>query len=132
MSRQLFRLTWADFDQAVQWIAEEFAGSVRAVYGESRGGLPLAVALSHRMAVPLVADLAVPGVLWVDDIADTGRTLDLTRSAFPHVQCAAWVKRGDRSIFAPITLHTEQWVLFPWEQEAAAPQEARDYELSRQ
>jgi hypoxanthine phosphoribosyltransferase len=132
MSRQLFRLTWNDFDQAVRWIADEFAGSVQAIYGEPRGGLPLAVALSHRLAVPLVTDLAIPGVLWIDDIADTGKTLNIVRSAFPHIQCAVWVKHNEHAIFAPITLYTDQWVLFPWEQETAAQQDSKNYELSRQ
>lgn len=130
MSGELFRLTWADFDRAADLIAAEFAGAVGAVYGAPRGGLPLAVALSHRLGVPLAGSLAAPEVLWVDDIVDTGQTLAVAKAAHPRLRCAAWVRRGDHAVFAPITLQTERWVLFPWELESAATKDALAYALS--
>ena len=70
-------VTWdmADrFVDSVSRICDEncFAG----VYGLPRGGLPLAVWISHRAGIPL---LLAPcrNALVVDDIADTGATLDL-------------------------------------------------------
>ena len=46
-------LTWQEFDLAVDAIAQHFKyKKIKSVFGEPRGGLPLAVALSHILKVP--------------------------------------------------------------------------------
>ena len=76
-------LSWSDFDNCIEQITNNYkTKNISAVYGEPRGGLPMAVALSHRLKVPLVheLDFAVQlkknnsTVLWVDDIIDTEKT----------------------------------------------------------
>jgi hypothetical protein len=50
-------LTWHDFDRAVASIAERLHGRrFRGVHGLPRGGLVLAVSLSHRLELPLLPD----------------------------------------------------------------------------
>ena len=66
-------LSWAQFDQAVQQLASRYAGSaVTGVYGVPRGGLCLAVALSHAIDRPLLS-APEPSALIVDDVYETGR-----------------------------------------------------------
>ena len=134
----MIRLTWNDFDQAVDRIATFCAAApLTGVYGFPRGGLPLAVALSHRLGVPLVTTPAAPGTLIVDDIHDTGQTLApllrpeppatpsplvwvwVTRESAPRGYSAVWVGIG------------EEWIVFPWEDPAQADQDQRDYEARR-
>lgn len=54
------------------------------IYAIPRGGIPLAVALSQRLNLPLLATL-IPGALVVDDLVDTGRTLEANCPAGNHM-----------------------------------------------
>ena len=69
-------LTWQDFERAVDTIVERFQGQrFCGVHGIPRGGLVLAVTLSHRLDLPLLSS-AQPGCLLVDDVYETGLTLE--------------------------------------------------------
>ena len=68
--------TWNEFDNAVEVIASkcmflEFSG----IYGVPRGGLCLAVALSHKLEINLISEPR-KNALIVDDIYETGITLN--------------------------------------------------------
>ena len=70
------KLNWIDFDECIYYISmrcknKKFEG----VYGFPRGGLCLAVALSHSLGLPLL-DKPKNNSLIVDDIYDTGYTLE--------------------------------------------------------
>ena len=71
-------INWLELDQYVTKLAEkikkERIGYFSGVYGLPRGGLVPAVMLSHKLNLPL---LMAPcrGCIVVDDIADTGTTL---------------------------------------------------------
>ena len=67
--------TWSEFDESVEHIAKEchyldFSG----IYGVPRGGLCLAVALSHKLKIKLISK-PTKNSLIVDDIYETGITL---------------------------------------------------------
>ena len=67
--------TWREFDESVEKIAnkcsyKEFSG----VYGVPRGGLCLAVALSHKLKIELISE-PIKNSLIVDDVYETGITL---------------------------------------------------------
>lgn len=128
-------LTWLNFDAAVTKLAAALwphviRGEVKSVYGEPRGGLPLAVALSHRLRVPLANDLVEgDGVVWVDDIVDSGAAMAAARKRRPGVLCVAWVTRQKRrSLIAANCLPNVGWIVFPWEVPAHAVDELTDYE----
>lgn len=54
MPTDMLRLTWADFDRAVAVLAALVNRTpTRRLYGIPRGGLCLAVALSHATGLPL-------------------------------------------------------------------------------
>jgi len=67
--------TWSEFDKSVEEIADkcrfkEFSG----IYGVPRGGLCLAVALSHKLKIELISK-PIKNSLIVDDVYETGITL---------------------------------------------------------
>ncbi|NCC41130.1 MAG: phosphoribosyltransferase [Gammaproteobacteria bacterium] len=116
----MIRLTWTDFDHAVEQIAAAWsAADLCAVHGIARGGLPLAVAVSHRLGVPLV-DAPAPDVLTLDDIHDTGQTLRRLRAECPDLgPVHVWVTRqtdpADYGYDAVLTDVGPAWIVFPWE-----------------
>ncbi|MFM8935698.1 MAG: hypothetical protein ACKOE9_01760, partial [Vulcanococcus sp.] len=86
------QLSWAEFDQAVTHIAASCAGqSFCGIHGIPRGGLVLAVALSHRLALPLLP-VAQAGCLVVDDVVETGRTLEPHRQLV-DARLVVWVSK---------------------------------------
>ena len=70
------KLDWKEFDECVYSISKQCRNkSFVGVYGFPRGGLCLAVALSHSLCLPLL-DEPKNNSLIVDDIYDTGYTLE--------------------------------------------------------
>ena len=72
----IINFTWEEFDKSVELIANrckflEFSG----IYGIPRGGLCLAVALSHKLKVNLISE-PLENSLIVDDVYETGNTLN--------------------------------------------------------
>jgi hypoxanthine phosphoribosyltransferase len=131
------RLTWQDFDEAASALAEWIIARTTPrsgptcrggptdslsihpdvpILGIARGGLPLAVALSHRTKRSLILNRIDKPMIVVDDIADSGVTLLPFSNAFnviltwcyhprsvvlPHI----WMRRKGRA-----------WIVFPWEE----------------
>ena len=67
--------TWKEFDESVEQIVnkckfKEFSG----IYGIPRGGLCLAVALSHKLEINLISEPKKNSLI-VDDVCETGITL---------------------------------------------------------
>lgn len=131
MPRDILTLNWNDFDNAMDWLVERVRGC-GCVYGEPRGGLVLAVALSHRLGIPLVGKEPQEGMLWIDDIVDSGKTLVQAELKLPAgTTYAAWVERGHHNVIAPIHIQDDRWILFPWEQTDNAQQDAYEYSRKR-
>ena len=106
---------WSEFDESVEYIANEckflrFSG----VYGIPRGGLCLAVALSHKLKINLISEPKKNSLI-VDDIYETGITLNSLRDIegatffvlFSKVKPIWWntVKITEK----------KEWIVFPWE-----------------
>lgn len=118
------KLSWNDFDEAVAWLAAELSNiPTVGIYGQPRGGLPLAVALSHRLSIPFLLEMR-QGAIWVDDIVDTGRTRDTVTGA---AICAAWFSRRQRDdVLAAEICTGDEWLIFPW----SPPEKAEDERLN--
>lgn len=130
---RLHALSWHDFDKAVSRLAAMVPSDVTALYGIPRGGLALAVALSHLTGLPLATQPG-PGVLLVDEIADSGKTLAALRAEHGPLPALVWVKRRgcprDPSGAPTVSdLHVVDgiWLVFPWEDRAKAAEECAAY-----
>lgn len=124
-------LSWDDFDRAVEHIAARCVGRrFSGIHGIPRGGLCLAVALSHRLELPLLAD-ARPGCLLVDDVYETGLTLEAHRQ-LPEAQAVVWISKAEPLWWHAVEVtHSSDWIVFPWENQAAAANDERHYRASR-
>ena len=124
-------LSWEDFDRAVWHIAgscEE--GSLSGIYGIPRGGLCLAVALSHRLQLPLLPR-AQPGCLLVDDVYETGLTLEVYRD-LPNTRAVVWISKANPNWWHAVeVVDSSEWIVFPWESVTAASADELLYRASR-
>ena len=111
----VIHFTWEEFDRSVEHIAErskflEFSG----IYGVPRGGLCLAVALSHKLKINLISE-PIRNSLIVDDVYETGITLNRLKDIegatffvlFSKIQPSWW-----NTVFVS---EKSEWIFFPWE-----------------
>jgi hypoxanthine phosphoribosyltransferase len=143
------RLTWTDFGPACRQLAQLIADDGSRpdlILSIARGGLLAAGALSYALdvktvhliniefytgvderldapvmlpPVPNVLDLAGAAVLIVDDVADTGATLDTVRDfCADHVakaRCAVIFEKPQSTVKCEyVWARTDKWIEFPW------------------
>ena len=126
MSDKTF-ISWSQYELYVariaDWITMCCEEEVGAIYGLPRGGLPIAVSLSHMLDLPILMNyydrklVTKKKILVVDDIADTGHTLKSFET--PHnVICT--IHYHQDSITRPDFFCSEKgddWIVYPWETE---------------
>tara|TARA_Y100000034_G_C6772961_1_gene344928 strand:+ start:405 stop:842 length:438 start_codon:yes stop_codon:yes gene_type:complete len=120
-------VTWNEYDKMIDkityWVKYEQDDEIGAIYGVPRGGLPIAVSLSHRLGLPLLMNyadkkLVAKGkkVLVVDDIADTGHTLiDFDNPS----NVVVTLHYHEDSVVLPnyyVELKGDEWIVYPWEE----------------
>ena len=119
--------TWSEFEKSVEYIANkckvlDFSG----IYGVPRGGLCLAVALSHRLKINLISE-PLKNSLIVDDVYETGITLN----TFKDIEGATFFVLFSK--VNPIwwnTVHIsekKEWIIFPWENSLNSKGDRDDY-----
>ncbi len=107
--------SWCEFDKSVEYIANkckflEFSG----IYGIPRGGLCLAVALSHKLKINLISE-PKKNCLIIDDVYETGITLNTFKDIegamffvlFSKIKPTWW-----NTVFIS---EESEWIVFPWE-----------------
>lgn len=113
-------VTWSDVQKYINEVATRYKDSnINGVYGIPRGGLVLAVMLSHKMNVPMLGAPA-EGCIIVDDIADSGRSLihytdNDTQFNKYHITT---LYSHPRSVVTPeyfMFTKDNEWIVFPWE-----------------
>ena len=124
-------LSWNEFNSCIKLITDacqdkQFYG----VYGFPRGGLCLAVALSHSINIPLLEKIK-PGCLVVDDIYETGKTLNQLL-VVPNTTTFVWYSKVQPQWWNAIEItHPDEWLVFPWENRARAAEDMKAYQNSR-
>ena len=119
--------TWGEFDRSVEEIADkcrfkEFSG----IYGVPRGGLCLAVALSHKLKINLISE-PLKNSLIVDDVYETGITLN----AFKDIEGARFFVLFSK--IKPTWWDTvfisekSDWIVFPWENTLNSESDREEY-----
>jgi len=124
-------LSWHDFGAAVERIAQ-LVGDRRfsGIHGIPRGGLVLAVALSHRLELPLLRE-PQPGCLVVDDVYETGRTLAPYRD-LEGATLLVWISKAEPLWWQAVEVDpSPEWIVFPWENAERAAADERRYRLER-
>jgi GTP cyclohydrolase I len=80
------------------------------VWGVPCGGVPVAAALANGVSVLMARTLDEAHVI-VDDLIDSGRTLDRFTASHPQKAFAALIDKRTWE-------HGDEWVVWPWEQTA--------------
>ena len=122
--------TWLDFDKAIEEIASrldqrKLLDTFDTIYGVPRNGLVLAVALSHTIEKPIITTLDLgthkdaKRVLIVDDISDSGKTLQTIKALFDYSILTATIHVVEGTLVIPTIWLLEKkkgdWVVYPWE-----------------
>jgi len=119
--------TWSEFDKSVEQIAnkcrfKEFSG----IYGVPRGGLCLAVALSHKLKINLIPEPKKNSLI-VDDVYETGFTLNNFKDIeganffvlFSKISPTWW-----KTVYLS---EKSEWIVFPWENTLNSKSDREDY-----
>ena len=123
--------TWSEFDKSVDYIANQCRNKhLSGIYGVPRGGLCLAVALSHKLNIKLI-EKPLKNSLIVDDVFETGITL----SSFKHIEGVNFyvlVSKKKPIWWNTVNLfQTKEWIVFPWENKTNELIEENEYNKKR-
>ncbi|WP_300924680.1 phosphoribosyltransferase [uncultured Clostridium sp.] len=117
-------VTWSDVENYIDKLARythENLDNITGVYGIPRGGLVLAVLLSHKLNLPLLM-APTENCIIIDDIADSGRTLlhfTNNDTQFNNYFITTMYYH-ERSLVKPdfyLRMKEDKWIVFPWEVE---------------
>ena len=115
-------VTWQDVELYVEKVCQKYQHMhLAGVYGIPRGGLILAVMISHKLGIPMLIS-PVENSLIVDDICDSGESLEhyaLNSSSFNrplyHIS-TMYYKQGAKVVPEFFVKPKEdKWIVFPWE-----------------
>ena len=119
--------TWSEFDKSVEKIAnkcrfKEFSG----IYGVPRGGLCLAVALSHKLKIELISE-PIKNSLIVDDVYETGLTLNSFKDVEGAMFFVLFSKINPTWWNTVFISKKNQWIVFPWENTLNSKNDREEY-----
>ena len=119
--------TWGEFDKSVEHIANkckflQFSG----IYGIPRGGLCLAVALSHKLKINLISE-PIKNSLIVDDIYETGMTLNTFKNIEGAMFFVLFSKVNPTWWNSVHISEKSEWIVFPWENALNFQSDRKDY-----
>lgn len=106
------------FLDEISVISDLYNLNFTGVYGLPRGGLVLAVMISHRLNIPLLL-APCKNCLIVDDIADTGISLehyDIDKNEKQYYITTMYYHKQSK-VLPDFYVYekTDNWIKFPWE-----------------
>lgn len=123
-------VTWEQVEEFIDSVKKELGTTFSGVYGLPRGGLVLAVMISHRFGIPMLMSPA-PNCLIVDDICDSGESLlHYVRNSSgtsdnyytDGYEIATMYYKENALDITPNYykyLKEDKWIVFPWEEREA-------------
>lgn len=122
MDNEKIYVTWQMVEDYVSLVCDRYKGAgLTGVYGLPRGGLVLAVMVSHRLNIPMLMS-PVRGCLIVDDICDSGESLihyAENSSAFdkPLYHITTMFYKEGAKVTPEFYVHNkyDYWIVYPWE-----------------
>ena len=129
-------VSWNDYDHAMLMMMSHYLTNglnheCGAIYGLPRGGLPIAVSLSHKLKLPLLMNYADrklvtdKKILVVDDIADTGKTLLNYDTNKNIIFTMHYHKQSKVVPYYWVHEKHNEWIVYPWERRDSS--EIQDY-----
>lgn len=138
-------VTWDDVRAKVWVLFEQLQDEpIDLIVGISRGGLIPGVMLSHKLDVPFtplqwqtrddtmerdflslvqlgkLKETGPKNILFVDDICDTGKTINEIRSQVPNGRWAVLYSKMDNmgiDFIGKRVYNVNKWIVFPWEKQ---------------
>jgi hypoxanthine phosphoribosyltransferase len=122
------KLIWSDIEILVEKLASDIQQQEKKyqyIMGLPRGGLIPAVMLSHILDIKLVDDQYInfcsfdKPVLIVDDIMDSGKTLNKIPNSFDKAVlfCKMKIEENNRPTYYGSQISDNIWLMFPWEKD---------------
>ena len=123
--------TWNEFDKSIEFIANKSKiWKLSGIYGVPRGGLCLAVALSHKLNIKII-EKPQKNSLIVDDIYETGHTLNNFKN-IEGVNIFVLFSKKKPTWWNTVNLsHKKEWIVFPWENKENVLLDQSEYKLKR-
>ena len=123
--------TWKEFDKSVDYISDRCKfWNLSGIYGVPRGGLCLAVALSHKLNIQLI-EKPLKYSLIVDDVYETGITLRSFRD-IEGVNFFVLISKKKPIWWNTVNLsHKKEWIVFPWENKNNELKDKKEYNNKR-
>lgn len=125
------QITYSDFGKMMEQMVLKLQNKhYSAIHGLPRGGLSIAVHLSHFLELPLITNISMytpmnlkeenDKLLVVDDIIDSGRTFErfseiATIRKIKYETAVLYYKPFSEHIPDVYIRETEDWIVFPWE-----------------
>jgi hypoxanthine phosphoribosyltransferase len=119
--------TWEEFDKSVEHIANKCKSlKISGIYGVPRGGLCLAVALSHKLKINLILE-PIKNSLIVDDVYETGITLNTLKNVEGAKFFVLFSKKSPTWWNSVHISNKSDWIVFPWENNLNIQSDRKDY-----
>lgn len=117
-------VSWKDIEEYVDYVYNYYQNkNITGVYGIPRGGLILAVLISHKLNVPMLM-APVEGCIIVDDICDSGESLvHYQKNTSGDKKCKYHITtmfyKKNKLVEPELWLKEkkESWIIYPWEAE---------------
>lgn len=110
-------ISWDQVDGMIAKLVKEIKKSKEkfdGVYGIPRGGLPLAVIMSHMLKLPVLL-YPTKDTLVVDDISDEGYTLQrIKNKRIATLYSTKWTITQP-NWYVETKKRKDDWIIFPWE-----------------
>ena len=123
--------TWNEFDKSIEFIANKSKiWKLSGIYGVPRGGLCLAVALSHKLNIKII-EKPQKNSLIVDDIYETGHTINNFKN-IEGVNIFVLFSKKKPTWWNTVNLsQKKEWIVFPWENKENVLLDQNEYKLKR-